>query len=135
MNMFSPKRIFFTFLLVGTTAFLTASLAGISSFADNFTPKNAKDKPAETKQWADEMRQKMDKAIAIMEVIREDIDDIEKSGVMKEEPQVPRPWGENVKSNIDKMTKFLEVIKEDVSELEKIDESKADLKAERDLKQ
>ena len=84
---------------------------------------------SETEQWTQDLNKKMDTAIAIMQIIKDDISELEKTEAgsartTQQAPQQPKTRGEELRSNIDKMVKVLKVIKEDIDEIEKLDSVK-----------
>ena len=82
----------------------------------------------------EDLRQKVDKAITIMEIIRDDIDELDNEMEAAEKTAVKSPEdmtkGEALKNNIDTMIKVMEVIKDDVDEIEKLDDRKRDKRIE-----
>jgi len=107
------------------------SFSTISLALDNFSSKNSTNNPSQVSQieeeeWAEDVKAKMDKAIAVMKILREDMDEFKK-GDLKSKPSASyTTWSENLKDNIDDMIKVMKVIKEDVNEIEKLDENKKD---------
>lgn len=99
----------------------------LSALSDNFSPKNASSAPQD-------LETKIDKAIAIMKIVKEDVKELEKKKIIDEKGNFAQPesadssWSENVGGNIDKMIKIMEIVKEDVSEIKKMDEQKEDRK-------
>ena len=143
MKIMPLRQKYFFLLLIFLVLFLTAESVFNKCLADNFIPRNAAGKTqAETDKsetdpyWAKDLKRKMDKAIAIMSIMKEDIDEVEKSGIdlSGNEPDTQdksKSWGENMRNNIDKMMKVMEIIKEDVSDIEKLDERKTDNRSEK----
>ena len=88
----------------------------------------------EESYWAKDLDQKMDKAIAIMNIIKEDIKELDEAGVANTGSTTVKPFqtektkGEELRNNIDKMVKVLNVIRDDIGEIEKMDEGKQNQK-------
>ena len=80
------------------------------------------------KDWTLDAKEKIDKAIAVMNIIRGDIDELDREGLLEEElsepPKEPEKWGDDFRKNIDKLIKILQIIRRDVREVEKIDRQK-----------
>ncbi|MFH1594031.1 MAG: hypothetical protein ABID09_04985 [Candidatus Omnitrophota bacterium] len=113
--------------------FVFLSLIGHACYADNFGPRNTAPEKSATKKdeaWTRELRRKMDKAIGIMKIIKEDINDLEDQDIAEDKASRAKQatWGENARENIDKMVKVMNIIKEDVGEFEKLDGGEVDIK-------
>ena len=71
---------------------------------------------------AEDAKSKIDSAIAVMNIIKEDIDELDKEGLLEEESQDLGTRAEQFEGNIDKLIKILNILKEDVREMEKMEE-------------
>lgn len=75
----------------------------------------------------EDLKGKMEKAIAIMEIIKDDIEEIESETKGSEDtlsggPAAKKTRPEEIKTNIDKMIKVMEVIRDDVDEIDALND-------------
>ena len=87
--------------------------------------EEAAPKEGEPTNWKANLRDKMDRTIAVMNIIKEDIAELDKAekkeAAAREIPPEEQSWGQKLRSMLDKALKIMKIIKDDLRDFEKLD--------------